>query len=121
MTTSPYSLDLRKKVIQYLQLDNSQKSASNLLSPSTINRWWLRNKREGNCAPRKRPGRVPRINLSLVQNYIKTHLNCNSAEMGKHFGMTSGGALYWLKKLGFSYKKKPIPTWKQMKKSEQNI
>ena len=30
-------------------------------------------------------------------------------EMGQHFGMSAPGALYWLRKLGFSYKKKPSP------------
>ena len=50
MSTSPYSLDLREKVIKYLELGNSQQSASKIfmLNPSTINRWWLRYKREGN-------------------------------------------------------------------------
>jgi len=41
--------------------------------------------------------------------------------MGEYFGMTAGGALYWLKKLGFSYKKKTLPMWKLAKKSEKSI
>ena len=40
--------------------------------------------------------------------------------MGKRFGMTGGGALYWLKKLGFSYKKKTSPIWRLKKKREIN-
>lgn len=123
MSTSPYSLDLREKVINYLQLGNSQQSASKIfmLNPSTINRWWLRYKREGNYAPRKRMGRAPRLTLSQVTKYIECNPNFKSLEMGKHFGMTAGGALYWLKKLGFSYKKKTLPMWKQTKKNEKNI
>jgi transposase len=120
MSTSPYSLDLREKVIKYLQLGNSQQSASKIfmLNPSTINRWWLRYKREGACAPKQRLGRAPRLSLSVVKNYIEMNPNFKSADMGKHFGMTSGGAFYWLKKLGYSYKKKTLPMWKQMKKNE---
>ena len=123
MSTSPYSLDLREKVIKYLALGNSQQSASQvfILNPSTISRWWLRYKREGNYAPRKRLGRAPRLSLSKVQDYIKRNPNFTSQDLGKFFGMTSGGAFYWLKKLGYSYKKKTSPMWKLMKASEKNI
>lgn len=122
MSTSPYSLDLREKVIKYLELGNSQQSASKIfmLNPSTINRWWLRYKREGNYAPRKRLGRAPRLSISAVKDYIKANPNFKSEDLGKNFGMTSGGAIYWLKKLGYSYKKNTSPMWKPMKGSEDN-
>jgi len=123
MTTSPYSLDLRNKVIKYLQSGNSQLSASQTfdLNPSTISRWWLRYKREGNCLARTRLGREPRVDLSKIKAYIEMNPNFKSSDMGAHFGMTGGGALYWLKKLGFSYKKKTLPIWKPVKKSEPFI
>ena len=122
MSTSPHSLDLREKVIKYLELGNSQQSASKIfmLNPSTVNRWWLRYKREGHYAPKKRLGRAARVSLSAVESYIKTNPNFKSADMGEHFGMTAGGAFYWLKKLGYSYKKKALPTWKLTKKSVKN-
>ena len=122
MTTSPYSVDLRNKVIKYLKSGRSQRSASETfdLNPSTISRWWLRYKREGNCTPRSRLGREPRVNLSQVRSYIESNPNFKSCDMGKQFGMTGGGALYWLKKLGFSYKKKTSPIWRQTQKSEIN-
>ena len=56
-----------------------------------------------------------------INKYIKCNPNFKSLEMGEYFGMTAGGALYWLKKLGFSYKKKTLPMWKLAKKSEKSI
>ena len=102
MSTSPYSLDLRSKVIKYIESGKSQSSASKIFSldPSTVNRWWLRYKREGHYAARKRLGKAPRISSSLVHDYVKTHSNFTLAQMGAYFGMTAGGAFYWLKKLG---------------------
>ena len=122
MSTSPYSIDLREKVIKYIESGNSQQSASKIfrLNVSTVNRWWLRYKREGNYAAKKRPGKTPRVNASLIQDYVEAHSNFTSAEMGRHFGMTSGGAFYWLKKLGYSYKKKTLPMWNHKKKSAKN-
>lgn len=122
MSTSPYSLDLREKVIKYIESGKSQQSATRVfgLNSSTVNRWWLRYKREGNYLPRKRAGRAARVNLPSVEDYIKKNPNFNCADMGKYFGMTAVGALYWLKKLGYSYKKKTSPMWKQAQKREKN-
>jgi transposase len=122
MSTSPYTIDLRKKVIIFLESGKSQSLASEVfdLNPSTVSRWWLRYKREGHYLPRRRLGKKPRLNLDSVKSYISSHNNFTSSDMGKYFGMSAAGALYWLKKLGFSYKKKPSPMWKQMKKGEIN-
>ena len=40
-----------------------------MLDPSTVNRWWLRYKREGNFLPRKRHGREARVSLSYLKTY----------------------------------------------------
>lgn len=122
MSTSPYSLDLREKVIKYLKSGKSQSSASKLfmLNPSTVNRWWLRYNKEGHYTPRTRVGRIPRLSLLEVNSYIESNPNFKSSEMGAHFGMTGAGALYWLKKLGFSYKKKTFPMWNLTKKSAKS-
>ena len=119
MSTSPYSIDLRKKVIDCIESGKSQKSVVALfkLNPSTISRWWIRYKTEGHYNPRIRIGKKPKINVAELKSYIESKPNFKTREMGKHFGMSSVGALYWLKKLGYSYKKKPTPMWKQMKKS----
>ena len=122
MSTSPYSLDLRKKVIDYLELGNSQKSTSILfqLNISTVSRWYLRYKREGHYNPRKRMGKKPKISKEALISYIESTENFKASDMGNYFGITGEGARYWLKKLGYSYKKKTLPMWKQMKKEKKN-
>lgn len=123
MSTSPYSIDLREKVINYLKLGNSQNSASILfqLNISTISRWYLRYKREGHYTPRVRIGKRPKFSEAELMFYIESTPDFKACDMGKHFGMTSSGARYWLKKLGFSYKKKTFPMWNQMNKGDKNI
>ena len=39
----------------------------------------------------------------------------------KEFNVSSFTISYWLSKLGYSYKKKPFPIWRQMKKREGAI
>lgn len=107
MSTSPYSQDLRSKVIKFVELGNSQRLAARIydLNPSTISRWWLRYKREGHYNPRIRMGKKPSVSEKELQRYIEINPNFKTHEMGKYFGMSSVGALYWLRKLGYSYKK----------------
>ncbi len=66
-----YSIDLRKKVISFIEEGNSQLLATKLfkLNKATVNRWWLRYKTEGHVNPRKNLGSKPRIDSLLI-----THL-----------------------------------------------
>ena len=120
MATTEYSLDFRKKVIDYVKAGNSQRLTAKIfsISKTTISTWYVRYKKEGNYTAKKRPGAKPRINIDEFIEYIKSHLNATTCDIGKRFKMSAVGAHYWLKKLGYSYKKKPFPTWKRAKRSE---
>ena len=119
MSTSPYSEDLRSKVIKYLESGNSQRNTAKLFSISTspLNSWHVRYKKEGHCFPRKRLGAKAKIDKSLFAEYVSKNPNIRAENIGKEFGITASGARYWLKKLGYSYKKKNTPLWKRKKKN----
>ena len=119
MTTSPYSIDLREKVIKFIEVGNSQKEASKVFSINkmTINRWYLRYKKEGHCHPKERLGAKPRIEEDRFTKYVEQHPNAKSEDIAREFGLSASGARYWLRRIGFSYKKKPLPMWKLMKRS----
>jgi transposase len=108
MSTSPYSQDLRTKVINYLNQGNSQQQASQTFSihKNTINRWWVRYQEEGNYTARKRLGRKSKLELGDIENFVKKHPNINLIQVGKEFSITARHAGRVLKKLGFRYKKK---------------
>ena len=84
----------------------------------TINRWWLRNKKEGHYLPKERLGAKPSIEEGVFIRYVEEHTNAKSEENGREFGISASGARYWLKRSGFRYKKKPLPMWKQAKRSD---
>ena len=122
MTTRPYSPDLRERVIEYIKEGGSQISAAQIfkLSKNTVNHWWLRYRNEGHINPRVRPGAKPKIDREKFIDYVNNNPNLGAEEIGAYFGVSKTGAWYWLKKTGFSYKKKPILTWKLMKKKDKN-
>jgi transposase len=119
---APYSKDFRKKVIEYIKKGNSNNATSRKfdISPNTVSNWSKRYKAEGHYQPKKMGGKKGRLTREAVELYVKSNPNFILSEMGKHFNMTGPGALYWLKKLGYSYKKNSISMWKEKKKTERN-
>lgn len=118
-----YSIDLRQKVIEFIAQGNTQKVATQIfnLNKATVNRWCLRHKKEGHIRPRKNLGKKAKVTKEDFEIYISQNLNFTTADMGRYFNITSAGALYWLRKFGFSYKKKPSSMWKQTKKNATSI
>ena len=116
---SQYSIDLRQKVIKFVHAGNTQRAASEVfnLSKTTVNAWWLRYKSEGHCCARKHLGAAPRIEKEGFIKHITENPNATSEDIAREFGISASGARYWLSRVGFTYKKKPLPMWKQVKKS----
>jgi len=120
MSTSPYSQDLRQKVINFLEKGNSQKNASKIfdLHPNTISRWSIRYRLEGHCQARPRLGYKSKVDLENLQLMIKNKPNITLAELGKQLKISPWHSGRLLHKLGYVYKKKPIPMWKLAQKEE---
>jgi transposase len=115
-----YSIDLRKKVIKFIEEGNSQQSATKIysLNKATVNRWWQRYKKEGHVNPRVNLGRKPKIDRAELKKYVDAHPDSRLYDISLKFMVSVNAIHRWLKKLGYSYKKKPSPMWKQAKKKE---
>jgi len=118
-----YSQDFRRKVITYVTRGNSCNSASIKfeIASNTVRNWYKRYKSEGHYLARKVGGKKGRITSQDVVLYVSSNPNFTLLEMGTHYGMSSAGAYYWLKRLGYSYKKKSSPMWKLVKRSATSI
>jgi len=123
MSTKPYSLDLRKRVVDSIIQGKTYMEASNLFSVSisAIGRWYRNYKKEGDYKPKIRPGAKRKINIVELELYIRENDDGSLRKVSERFEVSIWTVHFWLKKLGFTYKKKPFPTWKQTLKSEKNI
>lgn len=123
MKKSQYSLDLRERVIAYIKAGNDQKTTSKIfkISTSSVNRWWLRYQKENVIGPKPRLGSKGKINLQELKAYVEANEDKTLSEMSKLFKVSICAIYKRLKKLGFSYKKKPSPIWKLVRKSEEDI
>ena len=121
--TKSYSSDLRQRVIEYLDAGGNYEESSKLykVSISAIGRWYRRYKKEGNYQAKIRGGSKKRIDLKGLEEYVKTNENMTLKQAAKKFNVSSFTISYWLKRLGYSYKKKSFPTWRQTKQNEISI
>ena len=118
-----YSIDLRKRVIEYIEEGNNYISASNRykISRETVRKWYIRYKTEGHYNEKPRKGKKSLIIRSEFENYVKTHSGATLAQIGSHFKMTGRSVHYYMQKFSFAYKKKSLAMWKQKQSKEEVI
>ena len=102
-----YSLDFRKAVVDYVMSGNSTEKTSKIfqVTPKTIYNWLNRYKETNSLKEKKRIGSKSSMNIDSFKTYVNNNSSATLAEIGKEFQMTSWGARYWIKKLGYTYKK----------------
>jgi transposase len=117
-----YSVDLRERVIEYIKLGNDQKTSAKIfmVSKSSVSRWWIQYQKEGAIKPKARLGSKGKIDPNQLKMYVENNGDKTLAEIAIIFNASICSVYRRLKKLGFSYKKKPSPMWKPVKKSESN-
>jgi transposase len=108
MSTSPYSQDLRIKVINYVEQGNSQSSAAKIfgIHENTISRWNVRKKTEGTLLARARLGFKSKVDKQKLEDFVKNNPNMRLQDIGKNFAISRSQTGRILKELGYSYKKK---------------
>ena len=123
MRTSPYGIDLREKVIKYIIAGNTQQEATRIfgLNKATVNRWYMRYRKEGHYRARRRNGLRSNVDIELLKKIVSNNSVITLEEIGNRMKISRCTVYYWLIKLGYGYKKKPIGTWKLMKKEGENI
>lgn len=118
-----YSEDLRERAIKYVELGHSYNEAGIVFNVSdiSIKRWHKQYLALGHCSPKKRLGKKPRIELSEFEDYVKENSDKTLKEIGEHFKMSDVGALYYIRKIGFRYKKKSLAIEKRVRKEGKSI
>jgi len=102
-----YSLDLRQRVLKYLENNNDKRAASRLFQVgiATIYRWVARQKATGNVLPLRRPYAYKKIDDEKLIAYVEAHPDHFLSEIAHHFGLTLQAIFYALKRLKITRKK----------------
>jgi transposase len=103
-----YSKDFRKKVLDCV-LEGKSCHASAIkfnIAHNTVLSWYKRYLELGHCCPKKNLGKKPRIDVADFEKYVQENPDKTLKQIGENFEMTDVGALYYMNKINFRYKKK---------------
>ena len=116
-----YSIDLREKVLKYLETDPNKTSASRLfqIGIATIHRWVSRKKEKGHVEPLRRKYAYKKIDDQKLIEYVEAHPDHFLSEIAKHFDLTPQAIFYALRRVNITRKKRPRSIRKGRKKPEQ--
>ena len=121
--TKYYSVDLREKVLQYLEKNEDKKAASAIFQVgiATIYRWVALKKTKGNLSPLRRPYAYKKLNDEKLIQYVEAHPDHFLSEIAHHFAITPQAIFYALKRLKITRKKRVLSIRKGMNKSGKNF
>jgi transposase len=118
-----HSTDLRIRVLSYLSEGGVIKTACALfkVSRSSIQRWRTRQLEQGHVLPNRRIVSGYKIDETLLRDYVLSHPDAYLDEIAAHFGMSSAGILYALKRFKITRKKRRHILQKETKKKDMPI
>ena len=119
-----YSIDLRKRVIAFIESGGKKLEASrrfNVCRP-TIDKWLLLKKETGSLASPPLPPRSWRkLNPEALVAYVKAHPDGMLEDYAEHFQTSPSGIWRALKRLKITRKKRPHSIKNGMKPSVQHF
>ena len=116
-----YSLDLRKKALEYLDtVGNRQKVVEAFNISLQVLERWIRRRGE-NCLPAKQRKSSPsKINDQQLRLFVRKHPNAYLREIAEKFETTLQAGFYPSKRLKISLKKRPLTTKREMRQKDKN-
>lgn len=112
----PYSLDLRQKVVTYLENGGSVTEAAKVfrIGRASIYRWLNRTQLEATQVKR----RQRKLDWSALEKDVKENPDARLIDRAKKFGVHPSAICYALKKLKVTRKKNNSVTGKEIEKKE---
>lgn len=119
----PYSIDLRIRVLEYIEETKDKAKASKLfqVGMSTIYRWIARKAETGNLNPSPKKAYKKKIEDQKLIAYVEQHPDHFLSEIAAHFGTTLQAVFYALKRLKITRKKKLRSTRKGVLKQGNSL
>lgn len=98
-----YSVDLRKRVINYVKSGGSKSEAARRfeVSRKTVYNWLALD----DLAPKPHPKHTRKINKHVLKRHVQAYPDAMLSERAQLFGVSSSAICYHLKQMKFSRKK----------------
>jgi putative transposase len=118
-----YSVDLRSRVIGFINKGNTQQKASVIFSvgTSTITRWLSLVSETGSLDKRPLNRTASKFKSEELNSYIEENPDALLKDIAGHFGGSITGAFHALNRGKITLKKKSLFTKKEMNKSVKSL
>ena len=117
-----YSLDLRKKALDYVESGGSQTQAASIFGVSARTIWnWIQRKKRGKLEAKTYKVPYRKIDNDLLIQYIQECPDAYLWELAEKFDVVPSAIFYACKRLKISLKKRPHIIKKGMKKKGNNF
>lgn len=117
-----YSLDLRKRALNYIANGGSRLEASKIFAvtiPTLAN--WLSREKQNDLVPKMKGSKPSKIDNEKLKKYIEDHPDSYLREIAVVFNSTLQAVFYACKRLGITLKKKPVTIKKEMRRNERSL
>jgi len=117
-----YSVDLRERVMLYVESGGTQISASKLFSigERTVRRWVKLQEETQSLKPRPHGGGYPpKIDLKVLKEYVDSNCDKTLAEIGEKFLVSANSIWCALRRINYVYKKNTSYIGNVVRKKEQ--
>ena len=118
-----YSLDLRERVLRYIEQGHLQEEACKVFNVSrkTIYNWIREQRTTGDLSlHRAKSYQTTKFRAQDLKAYIALHEDAHLDEIAQAFKASKSGAYRALKRLNITRKKRPFYIKKEMKNNEEN-
>ena len=117
-----YSIDLRERVITFIEGGGSKVEASRLFQVScrTVFMWIQQKKERGNLKIKSRESKPYKIDEKALIAYVKENPDHYLKQIAEHFHVTAPAIFFALKRLKITFKKKRFSMLSDAKKSVTN-
>ena len=104
----PYSVDLREKVIEYLNRVKNKKAACEIFGVgiATVYRWVAQYKNKGNVTPKRKLHSFKRIDLEKLKIFIENNPDLFLSEIAEYFSVSPQAIFYACKRAKITRKKR---------------
>ena len=117
-----YSLDLRKKALNYIEKGASITETSKVFGVTTRTLSnWLQRQKQHDLAPKMRGSKPSKIDNEKLKKYIEDHPDSYLREIAEVFSTTLQAVFYACKRLKITLKKRQNIIRKETKKKGKNI
>jgi putative transposase len=119
----PYSLDLRKRVLEYIEETKDKAKASEFFKVgiATIYRWIARKTQTGNVTPSPKKTYKKKIDNQKLITYVTQNPDHFLSEIANHFGTTLQAIFYALQRLKITRKKRLLSIRREVLRLEQSL